>query len=187
VCACYPNITATAPKLAPCSTRCVFLGYSPDHKGSHCYDLASHRVLISRHVVFDESDFSFSTSSVPSLDPEMEPMFSNLVVQPPISVFPFPVGSPGAPTPLPVSSVASRAALVHSLALSVAPEPSVRPRAASTPSPASSAAPTPSLGPRAVLAPPPVPRATLQVPADYPPCAMSTSAARLLRLHHHLH
>ena len=32
-CACYPNISATAPyKLATCSTRCVFLGYSPDHK-----------------------------------------------------------------------------------------------------------------------------------------------------------
>jgi hypothetical protein len=71
-------------------------------------------LFLLRHVVFDESDFPFSTSSVPSLDPEMEPMFSNLVVQPPISVFPFPVGSPGAPTPLPVSSVASRAALVHS-------------------------------------------------------------------------
>ena len=33
-CACYPNTSATAShKLAPRSTRCVFLGYSPDHKG----------------------------------------------------------------------------------------------------------------------------------------------------------
>jgi len=32
-CACYPNISATAPhKSAPRLTRCVFLGYSPDHK-----------------------------------------------------------------------------------------------------------------------------------------------------------
>jgi hypothetical protein len=47
-CACYPNLTSTAPhKLAPCSTRCVFLGYSPDHKGYRCLDLTSHRVLIS--------------------------------------------------------------------------------------------------------------------------------------------
>jgi hypothetical protein len=33
-CACYPNTSATAPhKLAPCCCRCVFLGYSSDHKG----------------------------------------------------------------------------------------------------------------------------------------------------------
>ena len=66
-CACYPNISATAPhKLATCSTRCVFLGYSPVHKGYRCFDLTSRRVLISRHVVFDESDFPYSTSSKPS-------------------------------------------------------------------------------------------------------------------------
>jgi hypothetical protein len=33
-CACYPNTSATAPhKLSPRSTRCLFLGYSSDHKG----------------------------------------------------------------------------------------------------------------------------------------------------------
>jgi hypothetical protein len=58
-CACYPNTAATAPhKLAPRSTLCVFLGYSPNHKGYRCFDLSSRRVLISRHVVFDESVFS---------------------------------------------------------------------------------------------------------------------------------
>jgi hypothetical protein len=47
-CACYPNTSATAShKLAPRSTRCVFLGYSPDHKGYRCLDLTSRRVLIS--------------------------------------------------------------------------------------------------------------------------------------------
>jgi hypothetical protein len=65
-CACYPNTTATAPhKLSPRSTLCVFLGYSPDHKGYRCYDLTSRRVLISRHVVFDESVFPFSTTTTP--------------------------------------------------------------------------------------------------------------------------
>jgi hypothetical protein len=59
-CACYPNTAATSShKLDPRSTLCVFLGYSPDHKGYRCFDLASRRVLISRHVVFDESSFPF--------------------------------------------------------------------------------------------------------------------------------
>ncbi|WVZ98359.1 LOW QUALITY PROTEIN: hypothetical protein U9M48_043815 [Paspalum notatum var. saurae] len=75
-CACYPNTSATAPhKLAPRSTRCVFLGYSPDHKGYHCLDLTSRRILISRHVVFDESDFPFSTTSTSSSDQALESLF----------------------------------------------------------------------------------------------------------------
>jgi hypothetical protein len=40
-CACYPNTFATAPhKLSPRSTRCLFLGYSSDHKGYRCLDHA---------------------------------------------------------------------------------------------------------------------------------------------------
>jgi hypothetical protein len=59
-CACYPNLSSTTPhKLAPRSTHCVFLGYSSDHKGYRCLDLTSHRVLISRHVVFDKLNFPF--------------------------------------------------------------------------------------------------------------------------------
>ena len=75
-CACYPNTSATAPhKLAQRSTR-VFFGYSPDHKGYRWFDLTSRRILISRHIVFDESDFPYSTSSIPSPDTELESLFS---------------------------------------------------------------------------------------------------------------
>ncbi|XP_002440449.2 basic proline-rich protein [Sorghum bicolor] len=93
-CACYPNTTATAPhKLAPRSTLCVFLGYSPDHKGYRCYDLTSRRVLISRHVVFDEFVFPFSTTTTPASAPDLD-FFSSCpadpVAQPPLL---FPAGS----------------------------------------------------------------------------------------------
>jgi hypothetical protein len=65
-CACYPNISATAPnKLSPRSTRRLFLGYSPDHKGYRCLDLTSHRI-ISRHVVFDEDMFPAAGSTPPT-------------------------------------------------------------------------------------------------------------------------
>jgi hypothetical protein len=66
-CACYPNTSATAPhKLSPRSTRCLFFGYSPDHKGYRCLDLASHRIIISRHVVFDEDVFPLAGPSPPT-------------------------------------------------------------------------------------------------------------------------
>jgi hypothetical protein len=47
-CTCYPNTVATAPhKLSPCFTRCVFLGYSADHKGYRCLDLSTNRLIVS--------------------------------------------------------------------------------------------------------------------------------------------
>jgi hypothetical protein len=62
-CACYPNLSATAPrKLASHSSRYVFLGYFLDHKGHQCLNLTTHLLLISRHVVFAETYFPFSLS-----------------------------------------------------------------------------------------------------------------------------
>lgn len=59
-CLCYPNTTATAPhKLSPHSVRCVFLGYPQDQRSYKCYNPATKRVLISRHVYFDETCFPF--------------------------------------------------------------------------------------------------------------------------------
>jgi len=59
-CLCYPNIAATsAPKLAPRSVACVLLGLAQDHRGYRCYDPATRRVIISRHVYFEENVFPF--------------------------------------------------------------------------------------------------------------------------------
>jgi histone deacetylase 1/2 len=63
-CKCYPNTSATAPhKLAPRSVLCVFLGYSLDHKGYRCLDISTNRVIIARHVIFDESSFPFADTT----------------------------------------------------------------------------------------------------------------------------
>jgi hypothetical protein len=62
-CVCYPNLSAqTAHKLAPRSTRCVFLRYFTDHKGYQCLDLSTNNTVVSRHVVFDETVFPFAAS-----------------------------------------------------------------------------------------------------------------------------
>ncbi|KAJ9565369.1 hypothetical protein OSB04_001335 [Centaurea solstitialis] len=59
-CLCYPNTAPTAPhKLAPRSSACVYLGPSTDHRGYRCLDLITQKVIISRHVVFDETHFPF--------------------------------------------------------------------------------------------------------------------------------
>ncbi|KAJ9563189.1 hypothetical protein OSB04_008349 [Centaurea solstitialis] len=65
-CLCYPHLT-TPHKLAPRSTPCVFLGYPSQHRGFRCLDLSSRCVIISRHVIFDESIFPFG--SVTPTDP----------------------------------------------------------------------------------------------------------------------
>lgn len=69
-CLCYPNVSATAPhKLSPRSIPCVFIGYPSSHKGFRCLDLATGKVIISRHVVFDELSFPFAPSSSSSSAP----------------------------------------------------------------------------------------------------------------------
>jgi histone deacetylase 1/2 len=63
-CACWPNLRPyNTRKLAFHSKRCVFLGYSPLHKGVKCLDVSTGRVYISRDVVFDENIFSFLRTS----------------------------------------------------------------------------------------------------------------------------
>jgi hypothetical protein len=77
-CACYPNLSATAThKLSPRSSLCVFLGYSFDHKVYRCLDLHSNRIIISRHVTFDESVFPFSNMSTSASDPSTLDFLSN--------------------------------------------------------------------------------------------------------------
>jgi hypothetical protein len=63
-CACYPClIPYNKKKLEYRSIKCIFLGYSLNHKGSRCIDPSTGRVYISRHVVFDERAFPFSNNS----------------------------------------------------------------------------------------------------------------------------
>jgi histone deacetylase 1/2 len=64
-CACWPSLRKyNSHKLEFRSKACVFLGYSPMHKGYKCLDRSTGRIFISRDVVFDEKVFPFSTPGV---------------------------------------------------------------------------------------------------------------------------
>ena len=54
-CICYvhvPNELRT--KLDAKAEKCIFLGYSLEHKGYRCYNPITRKLRISRDVVFDE-------------------------------------------------------------------------------------------------------------------------------------
>ena len=60
-CLCYPLIPTTIiNKLQPWSTPCVFFRYLSHHRGYKCFDLSSRKIIISRHVLFDETQFPFA-------------------------------------------------------------------------------------------------------------------------------
>ncbi|KAH9744437.1 retrovirus-related pol polyprotein from transposon RE2 [Citrus sinensis] len=58
-CACYPYLRPYQKhKLEFRTGRCIFIGYSPNHKGYQCLH-SSGRVYISNHVVFNENSFPY--------------------------------------------------------------------------------------------------------------------------------
>lgn len=67
---CFPNLT-TPHKLAQRTSPCIFLGYPTNHHGYQCLDLSSRKIIISRHVIFDETIFPFKSvkpNEAPSYD-----------------------------------------------------------------------------------------------------------------------
>jgi hypothetical protein len=125
-CAHYLNTSAIAlHKLAPRSCRCVFLGYSSDHKGYRCLDLTTNRLLISRHVIFNESSIPFASSNPPPDD--LESLFSSSpAVHPIASPYPSSIAGTSETVDMPC------AALTSLPAPRVAPMSMTAPRAAPT-------------------------------------------------------
>lgn len=63
-CLCYPNLNnSLIHKLSPRSSACIFLGYRSQHRGYRCMDISTNKIIISRHVIFDETQFPFHSST----------------------------------------------------------------------------------------------------------------------------
>ncbi|KAJ4718927.1 Retrovirus-related Pol polyprotein from transposon TNT 1-94 [Melia azedarach] len=86
-CACFPFLRDyNKHKFSFHSSKCVFLGYSPIHKGYKCLH-ASSRIYVARHVIFYESSFPYisfnhSLSSVSVSPPPVSstiPLISSLI------------------------------------------------------------------------------------------------------------
>lgn len=63
-CLCYPNLNhSNLNKLSPRTTPCLFLDYPSQHRGYRCMNLKTNKIIISRHVLFDEDKFPAAVSS----------------------------------------------------------------------------------------------------------------------------
>lgn len=65
-CACYPHLRPyNNHKLELKSSKCLYLGVSPTHKGHKCLNMDG-RIFISKDVVFNETKFPYTSSISPS-------------------------------------------------------------------------------------------------------------------------
>jgi hypothetical protein len=69
-CACRPHLRPYKQhKLDFHSKICIFIDYSPSHRGYKCRHLRTRRIYISCNVIFDETVFPFCLSSSSSTYP----------------------------------------------------------------------------------------------------------------------
>lgn len=95
-CTAYPLLRPYLPhKLAFKSKQCVFLGFSPHHKGYWCLDPVTHRVYLSRNVVFDETLFPAQHRPLLPPSPQLPlPEAPSVAIQLPTNFTPLPI-NPG--------------------------------------------------------------------------------------------
>ncbi|GJR24574.1 ribonuclease H-like domain-containing protein [Tanacetum coccineum] len=75
-CLCYPHLH-TNHKLDPRATPFIFLGYPTNHRGYRCLDLNTDKIILSRHVTFDETVFPYE-----SMTPHTSPSYTFLDTSP---------------------------------------------------------------------------------------------------------
>nr|GEU29738.1 ribonuclease H-like domain-containing protein [Tanacetum cinerariifolium] len=106
-CLCYPHLD-TEHKLGARATPSIFLGNAFNHRGYRCLDLNTNKIIISRHVTFDETSFPFG-SMTPIVSPSYDFLFdssnviSNIIKLTPIPTTTSPTDLPQPNTPVTIN------------------------------------------------------------------------------------
>jgi len=81
--ACFPLLKPyNTHKLQPKTSTCIFLGYAGQYKGYICFSLPTNKCFVTRHVIFDESVFPYTSVSTAFSSPS----HSSPLVPPSISL-----------------------------------------------------------------------------------------------------
>jgi len=78
--------SSTIHKLQPRSTPCVFLGYPSNHCDYKCLYMTNNKIIICRHVLFDEATFPYAklhtrhSTTYNFLDNELSPYIINHIM-----------------------------------------------------------------------------------------------------------
>jgi len=78
-CACFPLLKPyNSNKLQPKTSTCIFLEYTGQYEGYICFSIRTNYFFVTRHVLFDESMFPYSSviPTSPCLHPTMFPLIS---------------------------------------------------------------------------------------------------------------
>ncbi|KAM1260029.1 hypothetical protein ACFX2J_039256 [Malus domestica] len=146
-CSCYPLLRPyNTSKLQAKTTKCVFLGYASQYKGYICYEVSKAKFFISRHVIFNETEFPYlsllqlSKQNSVSHVPCSPSSFTHVPNHQNVLVVPLPLVSSLTFPPVPPSPDSSVA--VHSPHMVASPPFSSLPSSSSITAPSST---TPSL------------------------------------------
>ncbi|KAI5322794.1 hypothetical protein L3X38_031866 [Prunus dulcis] len=77
-CACFPLLKPyNTHKLQPKTSTCIFLGYAGQYKGYICFSLQTNRFFVTRHVIFDETMFPYTSVHAVFVPPSQSPTTSS--------------------------------------------------------------------------------------------------------------
>lgn len=80
-CACYPLMTPyIVNKLQPKTARCIFIRFAAGYKWYICYNLTTKKIIISRHVFFNEDLLPYAefSNSMSTIAPASAPIKSSI-------------------------------------------------------------------------------------------------------------
>jgi hypothetical protein len=134
-CACFPNLRPyNTHKFSLRSKECIFIGYSPNHKGYKCYHIESGYIYVSRDVIFHEDSFPFKSATPTPALPDSTPIYPHVLPSLPPTQSVLPSSSSPNTIPESITQVSTSPLLASSLSPNTSAE-SVVPISGSIPEP----------------------------------------------------